>query len=262
MELTMASQPDSTPWEVPPPLDLPSEPSLLSGRAYFSQLGTVRRKPARADAPPTLSKSCSDKIALKQCTSLLSSVTALLVHPGNVYLSSLVLPQEQFDAKACERAFSGAGRMEGLVGRKWEGGYGFSPFVVTTTEREFWYSKRAVAERSERSGASGLAAAWSKRGLEEGLVGGVLQGRKQFDHRGASGTSGTSRRRMWELALDVARIDDGEGSGDIRRELEKRCYGDVKEGSLLGDRSKVKDVVRAEALKGWVRNEGDEVFRL
>ena len=79
MELTMAAQDDATPWDLPPlaitPGDsTPAEPEILHGRGYFSVLGSVRRKPSRPDAPPSLSKSCSDKIALKQSISLLNSV--------------------------------------------------------------------------------------------------------------------------------------------------------------------------------------------
>ena len=165
MELIMAAQDDASPWDPPasPSLNPASSPSSsptmiatatsLPGRAYFSQLGVVRRKPARGDAPPSLSKSCSDKIALKQCTSLLSALPALLVSPRGAYLSSLILPESQFSQAACRRCFSAAakegGRMHSLAGRRWgESGYSFVPFRVETTAEEFEFSKRAVAARS------------------------------------------------------------------------------------------------------------------
>lgn len=263
MELTMAAQDDASPWELP--FSAPTDSSetspdatLLSGRGYFSQLGTVRRKPARGDAPPTLSKSCSDKLALKQCTSLLSSTTSLLIHPANVYLSSLILPESQFSATGCSRSFASTGRMQSVAGRRWDGGYAFREFSVQTTSLEFTYSKREVGRRSDRTSASNLAVTWSAAGLEEGLVGGVLQGRKQFDGKGASRTS---RRGMWALALDVASMD-GVGSEEVRMVLGGGTYGDVKEGELLEVRRRVKSDVKREALKGWVRNKGDESFGL
>lgn len=261
MELTMAAQDDAAPWEVPaPPVssEAAADSPLLSGRAFFSQLGTVRRKPARGDAPPTLSKSCSDKLALKQCASLLSGLGSLLIHPGNVYLSSVVLPDSQFSAAGCARSFSATGRMRSVAGLEWSGGYAFREFEVLTTSLDFAYSKREVTKRSTRTSASNLAVAWSAAGLEEGLVGGVLQGRKQFDGRGASLTS---RKKMWALALDVARLH-GEDSEDIQEQLQVEVYRDVKEGRLLEGRRQVKDAVRSEALEGWVRNTGDESFRL
>merc|ERR1711939_420221 len=128
MELTMAAQDDATPWDLPPlaitPGDsTPAEPEILHGRGYFSVLGSVRRKPSRPDAPPSLSKSCSDKIALKQSISLLNSVTSLLISPENVYIHSLVLPASQHSSVACTRAFSDSGRLSCLKDREWEGSY-------------------------------------------------------------------------------------------------------------------------------------------
>ncbi|KAI5922315.1 adenosine deaminase/editase [Camillea tinctor] len=176
MELTMASQEDASPWTVPP---TPSS-SSLPGRAYFSALGIVRRKPSRGDAPATLSKSCSDKLSLRQCTSLLSSVTALLVSPAHAYVSTLVLPQAQYNAGGCSRAFSAEGRMESLgvrrLGEKdeegkslpsesnssgnssgggsdssisWPGGYSFRTFTVEATSKEFRFSKRHITSQAQ-----------------------------------------------------------------------------------------------------------------
>lgn len=266
MELTMAAQEDASPWEVPPtPEPAAAAPAAttagvksLPGRAYFSQLGVVRRKPARGDAPPTMSKSCSDKLALKQCTSLLSSLTSLLVHPGDAYISSLVLPESQYSATGCERSFSETGRMKGLAGREWKGGYRFSPFEVRTTAREFAFSKRSVKARAEKIAASNLAAAWTPSGVDEGTMGGVLQGRKAFDVKGASLVS---RRRMWELALAIAG-GLGEGGAALRGALEVDTYALLKEGQLLADRREAKDDARREALAGWAVNAGDDDFVL
>ncbi|KAK1982758.1 adenosine-deaminase domain-containing protein [Colletotrichum cereale] len=265
MELTMAAQDDASPWEVPPAPNAASAPGTtgtatdvesLPGRAYFSQLGVVRRKPARGDAPPTMSKSCSDKLALKQCTSLLCSLAALLVHPGNAYISALVLPDSQRSAAGCERAFSARGRMRALAGRRWRGGYGFSPFEVATTTREFGFSKRSVGARAERVAASNLAAAWTVSGVDEGTMGGVLQGRKAFDAKGASAMS---RRRMWELAAALAGSLEADGES-LRRAVEVDTYAQVKGGELLADRREVKESSRKEGLAGWVVNVGDDGF--
>ncbi|KAK2026477.1 adenosine-deaminase domain-containing protein [Colletotrichum zoysiae] len=259
MELTMAAQDDASPWEVPPPgtaVAATADVGSLPGRAYFSQLGVVRRKPARGDAPPTMSKSCSDKLALKQCTSLLSSLAALLVHPANAYLSALVLPDSQRSAEGCERAFSARGRMRSLAGRRWRGGYRFSPFEVATTAREFGFSRRSVAARAERVAASNLAAAWTASGVDEGTMGGVLQGRKAFDAKGASAVS---RRRMWELAAALAGSLGPDGEA-LRRAVEVDTYAQVKGGELLADRREVKGSARKEGLAGWVVNVGDDSF--
>lgn len=286
MELIMAAQEDASPWAVPadvlaPPspkgdvtdLTVAGEPAAnpvaLPGRAYFSHLGVVRRKPARADAPPTLSKSCSDKIALKQCTSLLCSLTSLLVMPSkSLYLASIVLPQSQFSAEACARAFSAQGRMsasaESSTGDSWtESGYGFVGFEVVTTRKGFAFSKRAIDEQSGeleqgRLVASNLAVALTCNGSPqgEGLVGGVLQGRKQMDPKGASLVS---RRKMWALAKQVASLA---GLTEVKALLESETYGAFKEGELLEARRAVKAEARRVSLRGWVRNEGDDGFSL
>ncbi|PNP51147.1 hypothetical protein THARTR1_08209 [Trichoderma harzianum] len=271
MELIMAAQEDASPWELPTPTPTPTpastqpaiseSESALPGRAFFSQLGIVRRKPARGDAPPTLSKSCSDKIALKQCTSLLSSLASLLVHPSNAYIDTLVLPESQYSAAACERAFSAKGRMKPVVGKQWAEGYVFRPFNVEATTVEFEFSKRAVQARSKVISASNLAATWSASGFEETILGGVLQGRKQFDMRGASKTS---RMQMWikskELSDQLSASNAGR-HGRLQEHFSSAIsYQDIKDGPLIAERRKVKAQVRQLALKGWIQNEGDSGF--
>ncbi|OPB38498.1 tRNA-specific adenosine deaminase [Trichoderma guizhouense] len=269
MELIMAAQEDASPWELPTPAPTPASTqsaisdseSALPGRAYFSQLGIVRRKPARGDAPPTLSKSCSDKIALKQCTSLLSSLASLFVNPANAYIDTLVLPESQYSAAACERAFSATGRMKPVAGKQWAEGHAFRPFNVEATSVEFEFSKRAVQARSKVISASNLAATWSASGFEETILGGVLQGRKQFDMRGASKTS---RRQIWiksrELSDQLSASNAGRHGGLREHFASASSYQDIKDGPLLAERRQVKAEVRQLALKGWIQNEGDSGF--
>lgn len=130
MELVMEAQDDPTPWALPNTTstsdtdpELPrTEGPILAGRGHFSKLGIVRRKPARADAESTKSKSCSDKIALRQVTSLLSYESSLLVAvTANAYVKGLIMPEEEISKSGCERCFGGAqnGRMRGLNGKVW-----------------------------------------------------------------------------------------------------------------------------------------------
>lgn len=232
--------------------------NTLPGRAYFSQLGIVRRKPARGDAPPTLSKSCSDKLALKQCTSLLSSLTSLFIEPTHAYIHSIILPESQYSATACKRAFSSEGRMKAVAEAEWPGGYSFNPFTIETTELEFEFCKRTAQDNAEKIAASNVAAAWSCTGVEENILGGVIQGRKAFDVRGASRMS---RRSMWETARKLAR-QIGHECPDLPKRLGSATYQDVKDGALLAQRRQVKDDVRRTALAGWIRNNGGSSFSL
>ncbi|KAI8959706.1 adenosine deaminase/editase [Daldinia sp. FL1419] len=311
MELIMAAQEDATPWDIPAaslasPLSDTDPLSSLPGRAYFSQLGVVRRKPARSDAPPTLSKSCSDKLALRQCVSLLSSAVSLLVDPRNAYVNTLVMPESRYSESACRRCFSSSpvgGRMRSLElieepkTETRKSPYIFRPFTIETTKSEFVFSQRTVtsfisanslnqdATNSEgkkppvqKVSASNISAVWTRSGLEETTLGGILQGRKQSsaDPRGASFAS---RRRLWGLATEVANLlssgqeakSEGEGGGfmgaspaiaEIRGALGTVTYGEMKECALLEARRRAKEIARTEALKGWTRNLGDESFSL
>ena len=262
MELIMAAQDDDSPWDVPArPVatadSITPTDGTLPGRAYFSQLGIVRRKPARGDAPPTMSKSCSDKLALKQCTSLLSSLASLLISPRNAYINTLIVPETQFSAQAFDRAFSQNGRMASVKEMGWAGGYMFRPFTVETTSVEFQYSKRAVTACSDKSAPSNLASAWSLSGVEETIVNGVIQGRKPAELKGASRMS---RRETWTLTLEVAR--QLQGWPEIQSHLSAESYIDAKAGIRLAARENVKADVRRDALTGWLMNEGDSGFGL
>jgi tRNA-specific adenosine deaminase 1 len=263
MELVMDAQEDSTPWTTPPPLihhtvsDSSPETTALRGRSHFGNLGAVRLKPSRPDAPPTLSKSCSDKIALTQAASLLSSLTSLLIYPRNAYLTALVLPDSQLNETACTRAFSRSGRMGGVtlaMEKKWTGGYRWHGFDVLPTTREFEWSRRS-ATSSQKLLPSNISTIKTPH-LEQTLIGGVLQGRKQFDLRGASNIC---RRSMWKCVLELAGVVGLPALADV---LGKGTYGEVKSGGWLEARRRVKKEVREEVLKGWVRNGGDEDFQL
>jgi tRNA-specific adenosine deaminase 1 len=261
MELTMAAQEDASAWEAPIPTTRAPDPNAdtsLLGRACFSRTGIVRRKPARGDAPPTLSKSCSDKLALKQCTSLLSALSSLFIDTTNVYIHSIVLPESQHSEVACRRAFSEEGRLKPLAGKMWLGGYSFKQFSILTTGLEFEFSRIAVKARADRISASNLAATWSSSGFEENIIGGVIQGRKAFNTNAASCMS---RLRMWEAARDLAdRL--GTGCSVTALYLKSGTYRDVKQGQLTAHRKRVKEEVRKTALVGWIRNDGGSDFQL
>lgn len=258
MELTMSAQSDATPWTTTPPTPITTSeasPAPLRGRSHFSLLGAVRCKPSRPDAPPTLSKSCTDKLALKQATSLLSSPVSLLICPSNAYLHTLILPASQLVPTACERAFARSGRMAALTDASiasWGAGYTFRAFAVAPTTREFNWSRRSTAD-AQTPVPCNLSAvctpAW-----QETLIGGVLQGRKQMDPRGASRLC---RRSSWGLALRIAGAVGAEGAlGSAVR------YGEFKQSAALTARRRVKQDMKMGGLKGWVGNTGDEAWCL
>lgn len=253
MELVMEAQADPTPWPISATDSGTKDlPALLRGRESFAELGIVRRKPARADSPQSLSKSCSDKLAMKQCTSLLSSCTSMLVHPANAYLTSLILPESQYVERACHRSFGANGRMKPVKNQEWPGGYAFRPFHVRTTEHEFEYSRRSKPTISKELRTSPVSAAYNPR-LEEALVGGRLQGRRKADPKAASAICS---KKMWTVALQVLAalgtpklLQQVSGSSNIRR---------WKDSAIFTDRQRVKSTVRNRALCNWIPNDGDD----
>lgn len=246
MELVMAEQDDATPWE--------NVADGMPGRGNFDRLGVVRRKPARPDAPATVSKSCSDKLALKQCTSLLSGPTSLLVCPERCYLRRLVLPFERCVPTATQRAFGKDGRMKPVTGAdlqsKWEqDGYSFKPFEVATTSRRFAYEKTPGAAASNIS-------VFATPYRREVLINGVLQGRKQFDPKGASSVS--RRKMLHGIAGILDEIGQQDSAlSDLLGKLGEQTHAWLKSEAMFLGRQAVKEDVRTLALKGWERNVGD-----
>ena len=254
MELIMAAQDDATPWTKP----VQDPASAMTGRGYFSELGVVRRKPARGDAPETMSKSCTDKLSLKQCTSTLSSIMSLLIHPGDAYIEAIVLPESQHVPAATARAFSVTGRMAPLSSldgaATWQGGYAYRPFKVLETSKEFMFSRRAFPESTKTTG-SNITAMWTPYG-QEVLIGGSIQGNKQFSSRGSSTIS---KLGIWKAVLSLTQSLQLE---EVEAILSSGTYAEVKSCALLEHRQQVTEAVRRMALQNWVCNNGGDGFQL
>lgn len=198
---------------------------------------------ARGDSLPTLSKSCSDKLALKQCTSLLSSDTITLISPERAYLETVILPQSQYLEPSFRRAFGTEGRMKPVVGKTWLGGFSYRPFDVRTTVINFDFSRYHLSSLEGQLKSSNISAVWTPC-VQETLINGVLQGRKQDDPRGASAVS---RKRMHDLGSCVSnQLDKYSASAVVR-----------SDSIAISQRRLVKDDVTRMALKGWIRNYQD-----
>lgn len=81
----------------------------IRGRSFFNRKGLVRTKPGRRDSQKSLSKSCSDKLCMKQFTSLLNSTTFSFIDPAyryQFYLEYIVIPEESISPVDVQRCFS------------------------------------------------------------------------------------------------------------------------------------------------------------
>ena len=190
----------------------------LYGRAYFSSLGLVRRKPSRPDAEPTLSKSCTDKLTVKQLTGLLSFPSCCFIaNSSNVYLSSFVLPSSQYSSHAYERAFRLSGRLSRLCRLELPPSHSYHPFPFCPLPFDFpsfSFSKAAQMSSTNRKGKpSSVSALYiyqpqdggsdNPKPVVEALINGVKQGYSAIsptdDIRKASRISRSSFFRLAKL---------------------------------------------------------------
>jgi len=255
MELIMSQQEDPTPWDMPVTRSESGESAALQGRGYFGELGVVRRKPSRPDAPQAHSKSCSDKLAMRQFTSLLCGLTTLLIDPSNAYIDTIVLPTSEVVPAAWQRAFGPEGRLRSahVVDAERLQDYHFRPFKVSTTSLDFQYSRRASP--SLVCVPSNLAAiAYGSK--QECLINGVLQGRKQTDPKGGSALS---RRAILQSVVELMQTI---GEQDRAKHVGRSTYAHIKGSQSLALRASIKQKVRENALKGWERNSKDENWSL
>ena len=133
--------------------------------------------------------------------------------------------------------------MKPIMGKEWPGSYRYQPFAIGITDLEFGFSRRFVAGTNGALKGSNLSAVWNP-GLQEILINGVLQGRKQTDPRGASAIS---RIMMLQTTVEIHRQIESQQIGPILFRIGP-C------SQLLLDREEVKECVRREALRGWIRN--------
>jgi tRNA-specific adenosine deaminase 1 len=137
----------------------------------------------------------------------------------------------------------------------WSSEFRYKPFSIVTTAAKFDFSRK-VEEVGGRLISSNKSVIWCPY-VQEVLVGGVLQGRKVSDPRGASEIS---RRKMWQAVMKVleALEDSNDSTNDIRV---YKDYRSLKSNERLKPRRMVKTNVTT-VLQGWVQNDGDDSFCL
>ncbi|CAL9730603.1 tRNA-specific adenosine deaminase 1 [Monosporozyma unispora] len=144
----------------------PKHKKTLRGRFNFNKKGYVRTKPGRYDSKITLSKSCSDKICLRQVISLNNSFTySLMADP--IYLDYLIIPHIDSTSKiSLKRCFEERVR---------ESSYPIHPFQILSTNQSF---KDDIVEGKEPSPISvvKLFRASDKNVLEQAILNGVKNG--------------------------------------------------------------------------------------
>ncbi|KAK7205257.1 hypothetical protein BZA70DRAFT_177638 [Myxozyma melibiosi] len=211
----------------------------LRGRAYFAKLGVVRTKPGRSDAPLSLSKSCSDKLMLRQLTSAIQSPANLVIDPKNAYISTLLVPKDRLNCASFERAF---GRAVGLLTSTNGNRYRDVRFRWATFRTPYEHSRDAAGEQGKPSNVS-LIYVLNGSTQAEAVIKGIRMGAKT----GTAASASTVSRAC--LAEDVVKLLQA-GPADSRR-----TYSELKKAD--SERVRLKETVR-QSLEGWQSTAEDE----
>ncbi|KAF5363320.1 hypothetical protein D9756_000580 [Leucocoprinus leucothites] len=135
------------------------------GRDDYNRLGVLRTKPGRADSPPALSMSCSDKIAKWSVLGILGGFASRFLEP--VYIESIVIgefPQNEEEKSPlrelvkgdCERALrTRIGKIEGLPE-----GYAVHPPDIRFTNIPFIHSKTELDKVMRTAGSCNESLCW------------------------------------------------------------------------------------------------------
>lgn len=95
-------------------------PQVRRGRVGYTSFSSLRTKPGRIDSPPSISHSCSDKIAMWSVLGVQGALLSTLL--DSIMISMVVIGAVEDDQERkriqeeVERALGG--RLDGLVGRK------------------------------------------------------------------------------------------------------------------------------------------------
>ena len=247
---------------------------VLQGRGCFSALGEVRRKPSRRDAEATLSKSCTDKLTVKQVTSILCFPANLIIAPTETaYLSGLIVPSTRYSEEGFRRAFGPDGRMASL--QTWQlPQYGrcksFQIAMVPPDFEPFPFAKTGKAQHFLKAG--NVSAVFirsvheSDRDIIETILGGVKQGHRPFEND-PKRSSVICRQKLWGLVRSIIDLvqEDERVPADRRQELSRTkgvpTYGELKASDLNAHRRTAKEIV-SRNLGKWPKNSGDEDWSL
>ncbi|KAJ2076158.1 hypothetical protein GGH13_000091 [Coemansia sp. S155-1] len=170
---------------------------VIRGHQDFGSLGTLRFKPGRADSIPTLSMSCSDKIARWNAIGVQGSLLAKLIDP--IYLSSIVVG-DLFNWQSIDRAINQR-VTNALLGKQLPDGYRANRCIAEQTavvfERSQTAMKGTIAPKDDVVMADASIYWCSGATLSVALVNGQRQGAKI--RRGECQT-----RRLWPDVCKLA----------------------------------------------------------
>ncbi|CAN6675043.1 tRNA-specific adenosine deaminase 1 [Trichomonascus vanleenenianus] len=167
--------------------------AVIRGRDHFFHVGVVRTKPGRRDSPVTFSKSCSDKLAIKQFSSLLLGATEVLISATNFFISTLTIPESKYLEKDTTRAFRTRFSCDNSLLKSNQ-----SYFDVTATSLEFAHARKPEHSPCPSSIIYINSKLSSGNKIHEVVLNGVKMGAKPFTGKGQSILS---RHSLWFTAI-------------------------------------------------------------
>ncbi|KAF9057781.1 adenosine deaminase/editase [Panaeolus papilionaceus] len=220
-----------------PTLD-PMAPSR--GRDNYTRLGVLRTKPGRADSPPTLCMSCSDKIARWNALGIQGALGAKFFgHP--LYIDNIIIgevPKAMVDMVQvdCQRAFFA--RLEGIS--RLPSGYRVQRPRIHFTDRPFIHSQTVL--QSSRSCIESLC--WNANLFApEILINGLKRGvSPKHRHR--------DKARPLVSRISLMQLYDNTPSGAIHEKGDSYC--DVKQTAFEYQQARDRLFGAEGPFNGWL----------
>lgn len=211
--------------------------TIIRGRFDYSRQGIVRTKPGRSDSLITLSKSCSDKLCLKQSTSILNCLTWDLMH-SPIFLQYLIIPNVKEDRY--DQIYHSFRKRTGDLVQK--------PFVIIPCSRRFADEKHNADEEPSSMSSVKLFLNLPERSfVEQAILNGLKNG---FYTKGSK-----PLRKNCEPV--VSRIAQWKLYATINPNAARQTYLQFK--ASVTERFKlVQEAKKALSPDGWVNTRSDD----